>query len=99
MSSVVNLQAGEVHRVRLPGLGTAGYRWMGVVEGGDGVAEVIDAGVAELANRRIGTSADELFDVRAIGPGVARVRFVQRRPFEPDDVPPAGEQVVEVRVT
>jgi predicted secreted protein len=96
--SVVNLRAGEEHRVRLPGLGTAGYRWMAVVEGGAGVAEVSDAGVAELADRRIGTSADELFDIRAIGPGVARVRFAQRRPFEPDDVP-ADEQVVEVRVT
>ena len=90
---------GEAHRVRLPGLGTAGYRWMPAVEGDDGVAEVSDAGVAELANRRIGTSADELFDIRAVGAGVARVRFEQRRPFEPDDVPPADEQVVEVRVT
>lgn len=97
--SVVNLRAGEEHRVRLPGLGTAGYRWMPAVEGDAGVAEVSDAGLAELANRRIGTSADELFDIRAVGPGVARVRFAQRRPFEPADVPPAAEQVVEVRVT
>jgi predicted secreted protein len=97
--SIVNLGVGEAHRVRLPGLATAGYRWSAAVEGDEGVAEVTDAGVAELANRRIGTSADELFDIRAIGPGVARVRFTQRRPFEPDDVPPADEQVMEVRVT
>jgi predicted secreted protein len=97
--NVVNLRAGEEHRVRLPGLGTAGYRWMPVVEGEDGVAEVSDAGVAELANKRIGTSADELFDIRAVGPGAARVRFEQRRPFEADDVPPADEHVVDVRVT
>jgi predicted secreted protein len=96
---VVTLRAGEEHRVRLPGLGTAGYRWMPAVEGDAGAAEVSDAGLAELANRRIGTSADELFDIRAVRPGVARVRFAQRRPFEPDDVPPADEQVVEVRVT
>ncbi|MGZ6587765.1 MAG: protease inhibitor I42 family protein [Solirubrobacteraceae bacterium] len=99
MSSNVNLGVGEAHRVRLPGLGTAGYRWMPVVEGDEGVAEVTDAGVGELANRRIGTSADELFDIRAVRPGVARVRFEQRRPFEPDDVAPADEQVVEVRVS
>ena len=99
VSSNVSLGVGESHRVRLPGLGTAGYRWMAVVEGDPGVAEVSDAGVAELADRRIGTSADELFDIRATGPGVARVRFAQRRPFEPDDVPPADEQVVEVRVS
>ena len=97
--NVVNLRAGEEHRVRLPGLGTAGYRWMPAVEGDAGVAEVSAAGLAELANRRIGTSADELFDIRAVAPGVARVRFAQRRPFEPDDVPPAAEQIVEVRVT
>jgi predicted secreted protein len=99
VTSNVNLGVGEVHRVRLPGLATAGYRWSAVVEGDEGVAEVSDAGVAELANRRIGSSADELFDIRAVGPGVARVRFAQRRPFEPADVPAADEQVVEVRVT
>ena len=97
--NIVNLRAGEAHRVRLPGLGTAGYRWMPAVEGDEGVAEVSDAGLAELANRRIGTSADELFDIRAVGPGVARVRFAQRRPFEAPDAPAAAEQVVEVRVT
>ena len=99
MPSVVSLRAGEEHRVRLPGLGTAGYRWSAAVDRGEGVAEVTDAGVVELANARVGTSADELFDIRAVAPGVARVRFVLRRPFEPDDVPPADEQVVEVRVT
>ena len=97
--NVVDLRAGQAHRVRLPGLGTAGYRWMAVVEGDEGVAEVSEAGVAELADRRMGTSADELFDIRAVAPGVARVRFAQRRPFEPDDVPAADEQVVEVRVS
>ena len=99
MSSNIDLGVGEEHRVRLPGLATAGYRWMPVVEGDEGVAEVSDAGVAELADRRVGTSADELFDIRAVRPGVARVRFAQRRPFEPADVPPADEQVVEVRVS
>ena len=97
--NAVKLGVGEAHRVRLPGLGTAGYRWTAVVEGDGDVAEVSDAGVAELPNRRIGTSADELFDIRAVGPGVARVRFAQRRPFEAADVPPADEHVVEVRVS
>jgi predicted secreted protein len=98
-AEVVNLRVGDAHRVRLPGLGTAGYRWMPAVEGDHDVAQVSDAGVAERANKRIGTSADELFDIRAVGPGAARVRFTQRRPFEPDDVAPAGEQVIEIRVT
>ena len=96
---VVNLSVGDGHRVRLKGLGTAGYRWVPLVEGDEGVADVTDAGLAEPANKRIGTSADELFTIAAVGPGVTRVRFTQRRPFEPDDVPPANERVVEVRVT
>jgi predicted secreted protein len=96
---VVNLSIGDRHRVRLKGLATAGYRWVAAVEGDQGVAEVAEAGVAEPANRRIGTSVDELFDIRAVSAGVTRVRFEQRRPFEPDDVPAADEHVVEVRVT
>jgi predicted secreted protein len=96
---VVTLRVGEEHPVRLAGLGTAGYRWAPLVEGDEGVAEVSEAGVARPANARIGTSADELFTIEAVSPGVTRVRFVQRRPFEPDDVPAADEHVVEVRVT
>ena len=98
MASTVELSVGDAHRVRLPGLGTAGYRWIATVEGDAGVAEVADAGVEPPPARRIGASSDELFDIRAVGPGATRVRFVQRRPFEPDDVPPAAEEVVEVRV-
>ena len=96
---VVNLHVGDEHPVRLAGLGTAGYRWLALVEGDEGVADVTEAGMAEPANERIGTSADELFTIEAVGRGVTRVRFTQRRPFEPDDVPPANERVVEVRVT
>jgi predicted secreted protein len=54
--------------------------------------------VAEPANLRIGTSADELFTIRAISPGATRVRFAQRRPWEPDDKPAVNEHVVELRV-
>jgi predicted secreted protein len=96
---VVNLRVGQQHPVRLASLGTAGYRWQPHAEGDAGVATVTDAGFAQPANRRIGTSADELFTIEAVSPGVTRVRFVQRRPFEPDDVPAANEHVVEVRVT
>ena len=61
--SVVNLSVGEAHRVRLPGLGTAGYRWSAVVEGDEGVAEVSDAGLAELADHEV--TRDEMFAVGA----------------------------------
>lgn len=95
---VVTLRVGEEHPVRLAGLGTAGYRWMTTVEGDEGVVEVAAAGLAEPANRRIGTSADELFTIRALRPGATRVRFAQRRPWEPDATPAVSERVVELRV-
>ena len=96
---VVTLRVGARHRVRLAGLGTAGYRWVPSVEGDESVVNVTDAGLAEPANARIGTSADELFDIRALRPGTTRVRFEQRWPWEPDDAPAANEQVVEVHVS
>jgi predicted secreted protein len=95
---VVNLRVGDEHPVRLKGLGTAGYRWMPRVEGDEGIAEVAETGLAEPADRRIGTSADELFTIRALRPGTAVVRFEQRRPFEPKDVPPVEERTMEIRV-
>jgi predicted secreted protein len=98
-SDVVTLRVGEDHPVRLAGLGTAGYQWLVLVEGDEGVADVTAAGLAAPANARIGTSADELFTIRAVGPGATRVRFEQRRPFEPKDVPPIEERVFEIRVT
>lgn len=97
-ADVVTLRVGQEHPVRLAGLGTAGYRWAAVVEGEEGVVDVLAAGVAAPANERIGTSADELFTIRALRPGATRVRFAQRRPWEPDTTPAVGERVVELRV-
>jgi predicted secreted protein len=95
---LVTLRVGEEHPVRLSGLGTAGYRWVAFVEGDAGVVDVVAAGVAAPANERIGTSADELFTIRALRPGATRVRFAQRRPWEPDATPPVAERVLELRV-
>ena len=72
---------------------------MPLVEGDERVADVAAAGLAEPANARIGTSADELFTILAVRPGVTRVRFAQRRPWESDDTPAVNEHVVELRVT
>ena len=96
---VVALRVGEDHPVRLAGLGTAGYHWVALVEGDERIVEVSATGLAQPANRRIGTSADELFTIRALRPGETRVRFLQRRPWEPDDTPAVSERVVDVRVT
>ena len=72
---VVALRVGEDHPVRLAGLGTAGYHWVALVEGDERIVEVSATGLAQPANRRIGTSADELFTIRALRPGATRVRF------------------------
>ena len=84
--------------MRLAGLGTAGYHWTASVEGDKAVVDVTAVGLAEPANKRIGTSADELFTIRALRPGATRVRFAQRRPWEPDATPAVSEHVVELRV-
>jgi Chagasin family peptidase inhibitor I42 len=94
----VRLRVCDHHPVRLPGLGTAGYRWTPEVGGDDGVAEVSAEGPAPTGSDVPGSSRDELFTIHARRPGVARVRFVQRRRWESPDVAPANEHVVELRV-
>ena len=69
------------------------------MEGDERVVEVSATGLAQPANHRIGTSADELFTIRALRPGETRVRFLQRRPWEPDDTPAVSERIVDVRVS
>jgi len=96
--SEVRVRVGDRHPVRLPGLGTAGYRWTAEVGGDDGVAEVVAEGPAATGSDAPGASRDELFTIHARRPGVARVRFVQRRRWEPPDTAPANEHVVELHV-
>jgi predicted secreted protein len=97
---VVELRVGERHTVRLPGLGSAGYRWTPPAEGTEEGVEVrkgqasADAG----APGATGASSEEVFTIEAKQPGVAQVRFAQRRPWDPEDKPPAKEHVVELRV-
>ena len=96
---LVQLRTGEQHTVRLAGLGTAGYRW-GLEDGGDEtVARVNPAGVQEPESEAVGVSGAELFTVHALRPGVTRLRFAQRRPWESREQAPAREHLVELRVS
>lgn len=96
----IELRVGEAHKVTLPGLGTAGYRWTPHLEGDPGVAEVLpDEGEATEAEGAVGASATEVFRVHARRPGAARIRFAQRRPWEPADAPPASERTIELQVS
>jgi predicted secreted protein len=96
----VELRAGEEHLLRLPGLGTSGYRWVPKVEGGAEVVEVRSAGVGATESGELaGASADELFAIRANRAGEATVRFEQRRPWEAADAPSVDERTIRLRVT
>jgi predicted secreted protein len=97
-SEVVELRVGEEHRVRLAGLATAGYRWSPQIHGDPDAAEVSRAEPEPPASKAAGNSADEVFTIRALRPGDARIHFAQRRSWESDQLPPANERLVEVHV-
>jgi predicted secreted protein len=96
---VLELRAGEQHLVRLPGLGTAGYRWSARIEGDPAVAAVREAGQQALPGEALGASAGEAYSIHPNRAGEVLVRFEQRRPWEPEGAEPAAEHTVRVRVT
>jgi predicted secreted protein len=95
----VTLRRGERTSVRLPGLGTAGYRWTSEVEG-DGAAVSVSLTTApaeEVAGRPPGASVDEVAVVEARQAGHATVVLHQSRSWE--NGPPHARRVLEVTVT
>ncbi|HET9648738.1 MAG TPA: protease inhibitor I42 family protein [Microlunatus sp.] len=92
---------GESQEVKLPGLGTAGYRWMEEIEQA-GDVEVVTVewqrGISaeEARGRPIGASAPERLTVTATAPGQAIVHLAQRRPWESG--PPRAEHRITVVV-
>ena len=65
---------GDEHSVRLSGVPTAGYRWAPEVEGAGDVAEVSHAGTEVPSGGAVGGGAQERFTIRALQPGVTKVR-------------------------
>jgi predicted secreted protein len=94
----IELRVGEEYSVRLAGLGAAGYRWAADLEGDPEVAEVRPGGTDMGEGDAVGASAAEVFTIHANRPGTARIRFVQRRPWE-QDAAPANEHAIQLRVT
>ena len=98
------IPAGEERRLRLPGLGTAGYVWQAWVEGAPGAVEVAVAPVADedpsnrAAGGPVGRSFDEQVTVRGRHPGRVVVRLLQRRPWE-QAAPPLREATLQVIVS
>ena len=92
----VELAAGEVREIDLPGLGTAGYLWQHELDGDAAAVEVTwrhgppPEGALSTA---VGASAPEVVTIRALRPGKVHLRLEQRRPWETDAQPLASHDV------
>ena len=102
MPESVHLVRNEEHLVSLGGSGSAGYTWGAEVEEGEGVVEVSkkEVGRPPLEPGAVPetTGAEQVFSIRALRPGRARVRLLLRRPWL-KSAKPAQERVIYVEVT
>ena len=97
-SQQLHLRPGEEYLVRLPGLGTVGYEWTISVEGDEAAVTIAETAAEPPSSGDVpGKSRDEVYVLTARQPGHAVVRFMQRRPFEPDR-PPRDEREFGVQV-
>ncbi|MFI6073224.1 protease inhibitor I42 family protein [Actinoplanes sp. NPDC051343] len=94
----VTLRVGERATVRLPGLGTVGYRWASDVSGDAVAVSVRPAPREEIDGRPPGASVDEIAVIEGRHPGRATVTLEQRRSWE-NRPQPQDQQVIEVIVT
>ncbi|WP_019500700.1 protease inhibitor I42 family protein [Pseudanabaena sp. PCC 6802] len=95
--SNLTLKIGETYTLRLPGLGTAGYRWSYEIEGN---ATSIDVSKVEAEYQQplpVGSSRDEVFVIRAHAIGRISIRFVQSRPWEKDQ-PPQMQHIIQIAI-
>jgi predicted secreted protein len=92
----MTLHVGEERPLRLPSLGGGGYRWQPEVLDGAEAVEVSRRHVREHSQPAT-TFSDEEVAIRGRTAGSARVRLVQRRPWE-TGAAPVREHVVDVRV-
>jgi predicted secreted protein len=90
----VTLRVGERTTIRLPGLGTSGYRWTFVVSSGDAV--IVSVSPAPRPAGPPGASVDELAVIEGHHPGRATVTLEHRRSWEKQA---HDQRVVEVTVT
>ncbi|MBB2891886.1 protease inhibitor I42 family protein [Flexivirga oryzae] len=81
----LTLRVGQSASVRLPGLGTAGYRWTDHRDS-DAVDATWQRGFDGADTRRaVGMSAPETVTLTGRRPGTATVDLVQARPWESPD--------------
>ncbi|MCZ7402662.1 MAG: protease inhibitor I42 family protein [Candidatus Methanoperedens sp.] len=91
---------GEKYRLRLKGLGAAGYNWEYQIKETEKVvsvsSEFIDDGT-KIRPMPPGYSLDVLITIQALEPGHATIHIVQRRVWEKDKLP-LKEHVIEIFV-
>ena len=80
----LTLRKGESHTLVLPGLGSAGYRW--IVQSSDAeivsIEEVLHT--AEDAHDMKQGSLNQSFRLIALAPGITHISFAQVRSFAPN---------------
>lgn len=98
MENQVTLEVGERSSIRLPGLGTVGYRWTSHVSGDAVTVSVAPAPREEIDGRPPGASVDEIAVIEARHPGRATVTLEQRRSWE-SKPQPQDRRVIQVTVS
>lgn len=99
----IDLGIDRTYTLRLPGLGTAGYRWTHEIVGNVNAVVVLEATVEDLQpdvgdlSTSVGSSRDEVFTIRALKAGHSVIRFIQKRPWELNQ-PPLKEYILEVDI-
>jgi hypothetical protein len=100
----IKLRPGDTHRLKLGGLGSAGYAWEYAIEGKAGIVAVTVESIPSPCYPKPGGpppdsySIDQLLIITALTPGVAKVRVSLRRPWERDK-PPLREICMDIVVS
>lgn len=96
MAEQIEVPLGETFEVGFQALAPAGYTWhLDPVQGGESVEYVRESWEPPPA-RTVGGPSRQVFQFRAVRPGIQRIRFVYRRSWEAE--PKESRQVL-VRVT
>jgi len=99
----IGLSVGQTYTLKLPGLGAAGYLWTHeIIENRDLIlVSVTTERTSQSTNAEgipvVGSSMDEIFTLKAQKVGHTSIRFVQRRPWEQNQLP-LKEHILEIDI-
>lgn len=93
----ITLKAGETTTINLKGLGTAGYEWNYTLDNNKNLVTISkDFKLTDKVKRKnIGSSADEVFTIKAHNKGTVTILFFQKRDWE-TNVAPVNEKKVTI---